>query len=244
MLHGVGDRHKTIIISLAPFYNVLGVRNAASLPGFHTLSGADVTGRFAGKAILKFWQALCELARQDDIVRALSQLGVSRDTIWGHHICHWSVHLQSIFASHVLYKHSRILRWWLFKGKQAQPECLPPTRAALEQAVLRTPYQDKIWNNNVVPHHCQHPPNYGWETVDGTYQPVMTTLPPSRTAVINLVKFGCSHSLCAPNRCKCRQNGLNFTYLCGCCETDEFRDSRYFLIRWRECHWLYWTLIL
>ena len=79
MSHGVGDRHKTI--PLAPFYNALGVRNAASLPGFHTLSGADVTGRFAGKAILKFWQALCELAQQDDIVRALSQLGVSRDTI-------------------------------------------------------------------------------------------------------------------------------------------------------------------
>ena len=83
MLHGVRDRHKTI--PLAPFYNALGVRNAASLPGFHNLSGTDVTGRFAGKAILKFWKALCELDQQDDKVRALSQLGVaetpSEDTI-------------------------------------------------------------------------------------------------------------------------------------------------------------------
>ena len=77
MSHGVGDRHKTIPLAL--FYNALGVqvRNAASLPGFHTLSGPDVTCRFAGKAILKFWQALCELGQQDDIVCALSQLGVA-----------------------------------------------------------------------------------------------------------------------------------------------------------------------
>ena len=72
---GVAEKRK--VIPLAPIYNALGGKKAAALPGFHALSGADVTWRFAGMAELKFWQALKELDSDDEMVYALSQLGVA-----------------------------------------------------------------------------------------------------------------------------------------------------------------------
>ena len=40
------------------------------------------------------------------------------------------------------------LRWLFFKQKQALSEKLPPTKAALQQAVLRAHYQAMIWEND------------------------------------------------------------------------------------------------
>ena len=42
------------------------------------------------------------------------------------------------------------VRWWLFRKKQAQSERLPPTQAALRQAILRAHHQALVWNNDVV----------------------------------------------------------------------------------------------
>ena len=42
------------------------------------------------------------------------------------------------------------VRWWLFRKKQAQSERLPPTHAALRQAILRAHHQALVWNNDVV----------------------------------------------------------------------------------------------
>ena len=49
------------IIPLEPIYSKLGEHTAAALPGFHAFTGADQTGRFAGKGklmCLKTFQAL------------------------------------------------------------------------------------------------------------------------------------------------------------------------------------------
>ena len=45
-------------ISLEAIVHELGVRKAAALLGFHAFTGADQTGRFAGKGTLTGWQAL------------------------------------------------------------------------------------------------------------------------------------------------------------------------------------------
>ena len=53
---GVGN--KKHLIPLGPIVHALGAEKAAALPGFHAFSGADVTGRFAGKGKLNCWKAL------------------------------------------------------------------------------------------------------------------------------------------------------------------------------------------
>ena len=198
------------------------MEKAASLPSLHALSGADLTGQFAGKRKLTFWKVLKELNPDDDKVYALSQLGVtklpSQETISA-----IEAFVCQLYLPHTEFMKVADARWWLFKKKQAQSEGLPPTKAALLQAIMRAHYQAIIWYNDIIPNPELPPPeNYGWDLVDGKFKTVMTSLPPAPEAVIHLVKWDCSKSRCANNMCKCRKNNLNCTELCGCViETDE-----------------------
>ena len=54
--------------------------------------------------------------------------------------------------------------WWLFKKKQVQSERLPPTFAALYQAILHAHYQLLVWNNNDVTNQVlPSPSDFGWK---------------------------------------------------------------------------------
>ena len=72
---GVGNRKWQI--PLAPIVHALGITKTAALPGFHALTGADQTGRFAGKGKLTCWQALrrCSV----EVVSAFAALGTSNE---------------------------------------------------------------------------------------------------------------------------------------------------------------------
>ena len=63
------------VISLGPIVNALGDAQDEALPGFHAFSGADVTGRYAGKGKLTCWQALSRCSME--VVSAFAALGTS-----------------------------------------------------------------------------------------------------------------------------------------------------------------------
>ena len=110
------------------------------------------------------------------------------------------------------------LRWHMFSKKQAEGQKLPPTSAALRQAILHAHYQAIIWNQDATP--CPNIPaqeGFGWteESDQNCLVPIPTLLPPAPQAIIQLVKCGCKRSKCA-NTCTCRMNNLNCTELCGC----------------------------
>ena len=44
------------------------------------------------------------------------------------------------------------LRWWMFKTKLVESEKLPPTSAALKQAILRAHYRATVWYNDLIAH--------------------------------------------------------------------------------------------
>ena len=80
------------------------------------------------------------------------------------------------------------LRWWLFRKKQAQSERLPPTQAALSQAIFRAPYQRLVGNNDEVSNPTlPSPENFGWTAYKNEWVSVMTKLPPEPEAIIYLV---------------------------------------------------------
>ena len=112
------------------------------------------------------------------------------------------------------------LKLYFFLRKQAHSEDLPPTKAALYQAVLRAHFQLMVWNNDQVPNpKLPSPLNYGWSIKeDNAYIPVMTTLPPAPGAITSLVECGCPTSDCKSSRCSCAHATppLNCTELCGC----------------------------
>ena len=90
----------------------------------------------------------------------------------------------------------KALRWSLFKNNQAESERLPPTQAALHQAILKAHYQLLVWNNDHVANPVlPSPEGYGWQDEDGKWVPVMTNLPPAPEATIQLVRYKCAKSL-------------------------------------------------
>jgi hypothetical protein len=191
-----------------------------ALPGFHALSGADITGRFAGKGKLTCWKVLHELHADDDIVHAFAQLGVSEKPSEAL-IAALEAYVCKLYLPLTELTNVADVRWWLFTKKQAESEGLPPTRAALIPAILRAHYQAMVCYNDVVANpELPEPQHYGWDLVDGHFQPVMTSLPPAPDAVTHLVKCSCAQTRCANNCCKCRTNGLHCTDLCNCSDDE------------------------
>ncbi len=116
----------------------LGPEKLAALPAFHALSGADNTGSFSGKGKLLCWKVFAEA--DPSIITPIAELG---------QVDHQSEQTFAAIEKFVclLYQPRttittvKELRWFLFKKKQAQSDRLPPTQAALHQAILRVHYQ-------------------------------------------------------------------------------------------------------
>ena len=63
------------------------------------------------------------------------------------------------------------LRWSLFEKRKAESDRLPPTKAALPQAILRAHYQLMVWNSDCVPNPVlrHHEGMVGqWKTMSGS----------------------------------------------------------------------------
>ncbi len=122
MVTGTGQKQREIPIRV--IYNALGPAKAAALPGFHALSGADITGKFGGKGKITCWKVFEQLDNDDDIVDALTQLGatetISESTISALEACVCKLYITGTKLTNVA-----DARWWLFKWKQAQAENMP-----------------------------------------------------------------------------------------------------------------------
>ena len=70
---GVGNKQR--VISLGPIVNSREDKKVEALPGFHAFSEADITGRFAGKKKLTYWQAFSTCFM--DVVFAFAALRTS-----------------------------------------------------------------------------------------------------------------------------------------------------------------------
>ena len=208
-------------INLQPIICALGPLKTAALLAFHALTGADNTGSFSNKGKATCWNVFYEAS--EDAIRALSQLGTSdfpsseSQKAVEKLVCQFFVPKTNISTV-------KALRWWLFTKKQAKSERLPPTLAALNQAILRAHYQLLVWNNDRTPNpSLPSPMDFGWEwkEEEKKWIPIMTTLLPAPEAIIHLVKGKCVKEKCTTKRCQWRKAGLNYTDLCGCSDTGE-----------------------
>ncbi|CAH3016307.1 unnamed protein product, partial [Porites evermanni] len=192
------------VINLKSIADALGPTKTAALPAFHALTGADVTGSFSGKGKATCWDEFDNASTP--ILQALANLGLEQL------VCR-------MYQPKTDIKTVKALRWSLFKKNQAESERLPPTQAALHQAILRAHYQLLVWNNDHVANPVlPSPEGYGWQDEDGKWVPVMTNLPPAPEATIQLVRCKCAKSRCSNNRCQCQKAGLVCTDLCLCSE--------------------------
>lgn len=208
---GIGHKKRTI--QLAPIVNILGVARVEALPGFHALTGADQTGRFAGKGKLSCWQALNRCPPR--VLCAFAALGASNNL---------SAETESAMELFVcqLYQPGtatttvRDLRWRLFSRKQLEAQKLPPTKGALHEAVCRAQFQAMVWHQAHVPNpKLPSATDYGWRAEGSKLVPITTKIPPAPAAVSNLIKCGCKKTNCRTH-CTCRSQGLNCSEMCNC----------------------------
>ena len=68
---GKGQNHR--VINLALIVQALGETKLAALPALHAISGADITGSFAGKGKLVCWKTFQEA--HEDIIHQLGRFG-------------------------------------------------------------------------------------------------------------------------------------------------------------------------
>ena len=111
------------------------------------------------------------------------------------------------------------LRWQRFKKlpKNQGVDKLPPTSGAMQQHILRTHLQARIWCQDiavhpVIPDPCQ----LGWFNEEGKLRPVLSHKQAAPEAVVELVKCSCVISACSSRNCTCRSHGLQCTELCSC----------------------------
>ena len=70
---------------------------------------------------------------------------------------------------------------------------LPPTKAALIQAIKGARFQRIVWFNDTVANPNIPPPSeYGWREEAGRFSPVMTTMNPAPELILHLVKCDCT----------------------------------------------------
>ena len=213
------------VINLKSIADALGPTKTAALPAFHALTGADVTGSFSGKGKATCWDEFDN--DSTPVLQALANLGCGEQPDDGTRsgveqlVCR-------MYQPKTDIKTVKALRWSLFKKNQAESERLPPTQAALHQAILRAHYQLLVWNNDHVANPVlPSPEGYGWQDEDGKWVPVMTNLPPAPEATVQLVRCKCAESRCSNNRCQCQKAGLVCTDLCLCSEDcqNEYAES-------------------
>ena len=163
--HRTGESHR--VIKLKPIVQALGPAKTAVLPAFHALSGADNTGSFSGKGKLICWKVF-EKA-DESVTYALADLWEATLPVNEKFVCQLYLPKTSITTV-------KELRWFLFRKKQAQSDRLPPTQAALYQAILRdyemmkwernekAHYEMMMWKSNAVTNsEMLLSQNYGWQ---------------------------------------------------------------------------------
>ena len=154
---GRGKHH--LIIELKPIVETLDREKIAALPASHSLSGADNTGSFSGKGKLLCWKIFAEA--DSSVITTLAELGQA---------AHPNEEIVAAIEKFVCLPYQprtklmtvKDLRWSLFKKKQAQSDRLPPTQAALQQAILRAHYQLMVWNSDrITTPELPSPQHYG-----------------------------------------------------------------------------------
>lgn len=200
-------------VHLKPIFNKLGPTKAAALPGYHSISGADITGSFYRKGKSAHWKAF-EKA-DDEILEGLKNLGISEEISESTYkaiekfVC-------KVYAPNTVITDIGELRWVMFSKKKISWENLPPTKDSLIPVIKRAHFQGMVWKRcciakQSIPSAC----NYGWTVKENDFSPEYGNLLSVPENVLELTACSCQKGRCRPP-CKCLQNNIACSEICLC----------------------------
>jgi len=71
------------------------------------------------------------------------------------------------------------------------------------------------------------PVAWGWQLLNGTYEPTMTDLNPAPDNIVRFIRCNCDSSKkspCSKNVCSCKRHGLVCVSACGDCHSVKFKN--------------------
>ena len=151
------------------------------------INGSDnaVTGSFAEKGKHSFWKA-CQ-AENGATVTTLASLAQPPNSVTAR--LHFAL-IEEFFCK-VLNPHHKDQQAEMVRKKQAESEKLPPTPAALRQAIMCSLYRAIMWNSDMVA--CPEipsPEDDGWKIDGAGWTAVMATELLAPQTVLHLVECG------------------------------------------------------
>ena len=203
-------------VQLQPIHDALGPVLSSALPGFHSITGSDTTGKIRGVGKKSALKVL--LKSPPHVITALANLGQgdspTPDVITG---C--EAFLCSLVSTNsISAQDPATLRWKKFSqlSKNQSANMLPPTAGAWRQHIYRAHMQAHLWaQDNILDPIIPDPCKLGWSWTDDRLLPLLSADAAAPEAVVELLKCNCGKSYCS-RRCTCKQNNLPCTQLCKC----------------------------
>lgn len=193
---------------------LLGKDKCTALPVFHAVTGCDTTSSFVGKGKKSAWDTWDAFP---DVTCAFNQLASTPAII----PC-TCLEVIERFVILLYDKTSTVMsvnvaRKQLFSKKGRPVNHIPPTQDSLIQHLKRASYQaGHVWGQSIKSSPTlPTPSDWGWQLIDGLWQPLWITIPEAAKCCPELLSCGCKAG-CATRRCKCRRADLECTSLCAC----------------------------
>ena len=191
----------------------LGPVKTQALPMCHALTGCDTASSFAGhgkKTAWTIWTVLPELTHSL-LKLSSAPSGIPDDVM--HTIERFVILLYDRTST---CKEINKARKKIF-AKKNNVQLIPPTKAALEEHVMRAAYQGGHASGQTLLPTPELPPpsSWGWiKNDEGVYEPHWTKLPNAAHSCYELVSCKCKKR--CVKRCKCKKAALECTALCVC----------------------------
>ena len=210
---GTGKHHR--YIPAHGIANSLAPQVALALPAFHAFTGCDTVSMFFGKGkktALNTWNAFT------DVTDAFTELSSHKPVIDGKLMASLERFVVLLYDRSSTNATVDTARKHMFVHKGRQFDNIPPTRAALDQHVLRTAYQAGcVWGQSLVPApSLPSPQDWGWSLENDQWVPLWTTLPDVVHSCQELISCSCVKG--CRGRCSCAKNDLRCSNLCRCSE--------------------------
>ena len=191
----------------------MGSEMCKALPGFHAYTGCDTVSAFVGRGKKTAWNAWKAFPPVTTAFISLSTPLLSLSDSVFQNLERFTC---LIYSASTEQRSVDMLRKELFTIGNKRLESLPPTGEALRQHALRAAYQSgHIWEqSHEIDPVYPSPEVWGWQNVDGQWEPKWSTLDELCKSCQELVKCRCMKG--CSKACSCRKSQLKCTLLCHC----------------------------
>ena len=152
-------------VKIWPIYEAIGEKRAAGLPGYHALTGCDISGKIKGVGKTSSFKTF--MNAPSHIIEGLTELGIGNEPSQKVYSACEEFFCTLLSSKHVSAKDAPSLRWKTSKLLTGTID-LPPTRGAWQQFTRRAFIPASLFHQDTVLHPwLPDPLKLGWDFENG-----------------------------------------------------------------------------